>query len=426
MAAAGALVLLAAVTGALLRARGVPVHAGAAPLFGRWLPRVGPGTVPALTVAAAVMAAGPRLAARARWGVAVAAAALAGVAWTVCLALVDGTAGLLAPLAAATEYPAAVPRVGSVGSLLRDFVASVPADGADPWPTHVAGHPPGALLVFVWLQRAGLTGPWPPALLCLLAVAVTLPAVAVAAREVCGADRARRMLPFAALLPALIWAGVSFDAVIAAVGAWAIALLAVAGRAGPGRRLPAAVGAGLLGGTALLLSYGAVLLALPALGVLAAAGGRRVRVGALATASALVVVLAPAAGGFAWWEGYLAVRDRYLDGFGGSRPLAYWVWADLAALAVAAGPAVVAGLRRALATRPVPAGARGLAGAALAAVTLAALSGMSKAEVERIWLPWTVWLVVATGWLPERSTRWWLAAQAVTALAVQHLVLTPW
>ncbi|WP_306745746.1 hypothetical protein [Saccharothrix yanglingensis] len=49
-------------------------------------------------------------------------------------------------------------------------------------------------------------------------------------------------------------------------------------------------------------------------------------------------------------------------------------------------------------------------------------SGLGKVEVERIWLPFTVWLVVL---VPDRR-RPWLAVQAVTALAVNHLLLTDW
>jgi uncharacterized protein YPO0396 len=49
---------------------------------------------------------------------------------------------------------------------------------------------------------------------------------------------------------------------------------------------------------------------------------------------------------------------------------------------------------------------------------------MSKAEVERIWLPFAVWLVLPCGLLPRRRT--WLLAQAVLALAVNHLLLTVW
>jgi len=35
-------------------------------------------------------------------------------------------------------------------------------------------------------------------------------------------------------------------------------------------------------------------------------------------------------------------------------------------------------------------------------------------------------LIAATGLLPVRQSRWWLAAQAVLALGVNHLLLTWW
>jgi len=37
-----------------------------------------------------------------------------------------------------------------------------------------------------------------------------------------------------------------------------------------------------------------------------------------------------------------------------------------------------------------------------------------------------IWLVVATAWLPARQHRVWLAGQALTALAVNHLLFSNW
>ena len=64
--------------------------------------------------------------------------------------------------------------------------------------------------------------------------------------------------------------------------------------------------------------------------------------------------------------------------------------------------------------------------AAALAIAAADLSGLSKAEVERIWLPYAIWLLVATAWLPARQHRVWLAGQALTALAVNHLLFSNW
>jgi methylthioxylose transferase len=144
-------------------------------------------------------------------------------------------------------------------------------------------------------------------------------------------------------------------------------------------------------------------------------------------------VLPPALAGFYWWDGLAAVRERYYSGWGGERPYGYWVWADLAALALAAGPAVLAGaarlVRSASAALAAPAGAAApavLIAALFGAMFAADLTGMSKAEVERIWLPWVLWLPVACPALPARHDRAWLAASAVVGLLVEHLLMTRW
>ena len=108
--------------------------------------------------------------------------------------------------------------------------------------------------------------------------------------------------------------------------------------------------------------------------------------------------------GFDWWEAYRLLVTRYHQGAGGVRPYGYWVWANLACTVLIVGPATVAGLRRdGDGPRPQPR-ARGadrrvrlaaLVAAALLALLVADLSGMSKAETERIWLPFAVWLLPA-------------------------------
>jgi hypothetical protein len=49
---------------------------------------------------------------------------------------------------------------------------------------------------------------------------------------------------------------------------------------------------------------------------------------------------------------------------------------------------------------------------------------MSKAETERIWLPFAMWLLPACAFLSR--PRAWLAAQAVLALLLNHLLRTGW
>jgi hypothetical protein len=176
-------------------------------------------------------------------------------------------------------------------------------------------------------------------------------------------------------------------------------------------------------GFTLYLSYGLALgLLLPA-AVLAVT--RRWRAAVFAGAGAAAVVVAFTAAGFGWFTGFSRVRVIYAASIAASRPYSYFVWANLAALSFAVGPAVFAGVRQAVAApRALPAPAALLVLAALAAVVAADLTGLSKAEVERIWLPFAVWLVVPCALLPR--PRVWLGAQALLALAVNHLLLTVW
>ena len=54
-----------------------------------------------------------------------------------------------------------------------------------------------------------------------------------------------------------------------------------------------------------------------------------------------------------------------------------------------------------------------LVAAAAAIIVAADVSGMSKSETERIWLPFLPWLVISTALLPERWRRWGLALQEI-------------
>jgi len=222
-----------------------------------------------------------------------------------------------------------------------------------------------------------------------------------------------------------VWVGVSADGLFAGCLAWGVALLAVAVSRSGWRAAIAAAAAGLLLGGAVYLSYGLVLGGLLAAAVLIRTGAGRWSsvAGALgfAAAGAGVVIAAFTLAGFSWLDGYAKVRVIYAASIAAARPYPYFVWANLAAVAFAIGPAGIAGLRR-VAARPV--GPYLIVVAAVAAMLLADLSGMSKAEVERIWLPFAVWTCLAGAELP-RSRRW-LAAQADVALLVNHLLLTVW
>lgn len=154
---------------------------------------------------------------------------------------------------------------------------------------------------------------------------------------------------------------------------------------------------------------------------------RRVRPALVAVVAVVGVVVTFAAHGFWWYEGYQLVHERYYQGIAATRPYGYFAWANLACLVLAVGPAVLAGLRRlAFAPRRMALGARLLTVSTLLCLLAADLSGMSKAEVERIWLPYSLWLVLPCALLPRRHVKWWLAAQAILALLINHLLRTRW
>lgn len=255
--------------------------------------------------------------------------------------------------------------------------------------------------------------------------------------------------------------GVSADGLFAGVAAagLALAVVGVVSR----RRFAGAMAAfgGVLLGLTGYLSYGLLLLAVVvgaaaccSVGVLAARGPwarRCLGRWALVVIGVLAVAVTFSTAGFFWFAGLAELHVRYYQGIASVRPYSYFVWANLAALALSAGPVAAAGLARALtvlrhvrddqpsdgrlrlrqlgrwwssrAETLVPAA---IAVGALLAVVIADLSGMSKAETERIWLPFGFFLVCGLALLPRRATRWAMAVQVGCALMVNHLVLTQW
>ena len=67
-----------------------------------------------------------------------------------------------------------------------------------------------------------------------------------------------------------------------------------------------------------------------------------------------------------------------------------------------------------------------LAAAAAPTVLIADATQMSRAEVERIWLPFVPWILLSCALLPERWRRRGLVLQLAVALAVEHLLQTGW
>ncbi|WP_111511195.1 hypothetical protein [Mycobacterium kyogaense] len=405
--------------------------ADTAPIFGWWNAHVGPGTVPAIAIGVAAVLWGPALAARLPWRAVPWAAWATSCAWAFSLAMVDGwQRGFAGRLTARHEYLRQVPTIDDVGEAVRTFAGRILDYQPDSWITHVSGHPPGALLTFVWLDRIGLGGGAWAGTLCLLAGSSAAAAIVVAVRALSDEDMARRAAPFVAVAPTAIWIAVSADGYFTGVAAWGIALLALAVTGSVRWPVLAAVGAGLLLGWGIFCNYGLGLMALPAVAVLISARSRRSLLTALVPAvlAALVVVAIFALAGFWWLDGYHLVQERYWQGIANDRPFAYWGWANLASVVCAIGLGSVAGLSRVfdLAALRRRSGLHLVVLGALLSILAADLSRLSKAETERIWLPFMVWLVASAALLPKKSHRWWLALNAVGALAVNHLIFTNW
>ncbi|KUI13098.1 hypothetical protein AU193_05035 [Mycobacterium sp. GA-1285] len=405
--------------------------ADTAPIFGWWNAHIGWGTVFAIVIGAAAVLWGPTIARRLPWRALPWAAWATACAWAFSLAMIDGwQRGFAGRLAARHEYLRQVPTVTDIPHALRTFSDRILDYQPDSWITHVSGHPPGALLTFVWLDRIGLGGGAWAGLLCLLVGSSAAAAIVVALRALASEATARLAAPFVAVAPTAIWIAVSADGYFAGVAAWGIALLAMA--VGGTARCPvaAAAGAGLLLGWGLFLNYGLGLMALPALAVLMCASDWRAA--ARAAVPAIVVVIAMVAVfavlGFWWFDGYHLVQERYWQGIANDRPFQYWSWANLASVVCAIGLGSVAGLGRVFdigAIRRRPGLPMVLLGALLA-ILFADLSMLSKAETERIWLPFTVWLTAAGALLPQKSHRWWLGVNVVGALLLNHFILTNW
>ncbi|MFD3376514.1 MULTISPECIES: hypothetical protein [unclassified Streptomyces] len=469
-AAAALLVVAAALVGTAIEREHGTLHVGWPPLYANWGPHLGPGTPAAIVVAVGVVAYGPRVAARLPWRALLGAAWGTAMAWTWSLALIDGwQRGVAVRLTTSYEYLRVIDRFQDIPATLRDFTGHILIHSPDHWPAHVAGHPPAATVTFVLLDRVGLGGGGWAGAFCITVGASACVAVLVAVRALADETLARRAAPFLVMAPAAVWMGTSADGYFAAVAAWTIAFLALA-VTGHRPRLTG-FASGLLFGLTCYLSYGLTLFAVIA-GAVLLLGPRRIRPLPYALAGVAVVPVVFTLAGFNWWEAYRLLVERYYQGAGGIRPYGYWVWANLACTVLIVGPATVAGLRRTGATlletrrrlraRSSPdAALRGrtpdlhggsvrvgstlrqrvlrwadmpgasaelrlavLVAAALAALLIADLSGMSKAETERIWLPFVMWLLASCAFLTRPRT--WLAAQATLALLLNHLLLTGW
>ena len=399
------------------------------PVVGHWDVHAGWGSLPAVACIAVAVA----LDRRARtwpWRRLLVAAFVLSALWTASLALVDGPWGHL--LERRDDYLFDLPRITDAAGFLRTYTDHV-STAPDAWTTHVAAHPPLATLVFWGLARVGLPGGFWGGLLCILVGSGAGVAWASTLARLGSSTLARRAVVPLALTPAAVWVGVSGDGLFAGVAAIGTAL---ACRGALTRSVPASLVGGLLLGAVPYLSYGLALFVLPLATVVLlsvrAAGRNAVWRGwSVSALSASVPALGLTAAGFDWWRGLTLLHGRYYDGVASLRPQWYFVWADPAAVVVCLSPvvalAVWAAVRSVRDDRTIAAPAVALLPlAALAAMAAADLSGMSKAETERIWLPFALAVPAAFALLPPRWRRTCLVGGAVWALAVNHLVRTGW
>jgi hypothetical protein len=401
----------------------LPPRAGidAAPFYGYWDWHAPGWMLVAAAVGIVAVVAGPGACARLprRW-----LAPVTGVAASSWAVLVAASGGGLhrvgATLESKYEY---LPFAGRIDA--STFVRTY-AQRAHAYPTHVKGHPPGITLAFWALDRVGLHGPGWAAVLVMTAWAAGAGAVVWTMAELGGVERARRAAPFVVLVPGVVWAATSGDALIAGVTAVGVALVVAATSTRRPTTATAVLGVagGIVLGLALHLSYGVVPMLLAPIAV--AVVRRRIAPLVAAAVGAAAVPALFVAGGFWWFDGLSATRAFYARGLARLRPYSYFVFAgNLGALALAVGPAGAAGFGR-LVGRARRRPELVVLAAVLIAVLVADLSGMSKAEVERIWLPFTLWLVAAAGAVSTRWTRWWLAAQVALGLGLEVWLVTTW
>jgi len=396
----------------------------AVPLSGRWRWQADVRILPAIGLGVAAVAAGPALARRLPWPAVPALAGTFATVWALALAASEGWGRVSGSLDTRFDYLPLARRIEDPVEFIRTFVERVPE-----LPTHPSSHPPGATLTFWAWEHVTPGGPGWAAALVLLGWGLAAAMALVLVRTVAGEGAARAAAPFLTTAPGAIWAS-SADALFAGVFATGAALvgLAVAGAPHPRWRDGLAVAGGVVLGLALHLSYGLVpLLAVPGAVILWRRAWRSL---ALASVGAGAVTVVFVAGGFWWFAGLAAARVEYFDGLGSIRPYTYFTLAgNPGALGIVLGPAVAAGLAVAL-RRGVPSSMWLLPGAGLAALLVADLSGLSKAEVERIWLPFAPFVASAVAALVVRRPTWWarawLTAQVALVLLLQSWLASPW
>lgn len=421
LAAWAVLVGLGLALTALAVAADARVGVAAAPFTGVYRLTVSPASLLAPVVAGVVLLGVSRgLHRTLPWPAILAAGFAAAMAWSVALAVVDPK-GAATGLDLSVGFRRDLARVGSdpIGFLGR-YVEQAPALSADS-----RQHPPGALLLLWLLDRLGLQSPTLLGLLITAVGCLSVPLVAIAVRSLCSEPAARGLIPILALAPYAIWLAVSLDAVPLTLCAAALACGVVGSE--PRRSPWWAAAAGLLLGTGALFSYSAAWLGTSILVVYFVR--RRPLLNVISGVGSLVPLGLARLAGFVWLDGLTAAQADFSIRIGPHRSWVLWIFLDLLLVLITAGPAVAPAIRKIRRTPGWPF----LVGAGLA-VTFAIGSGLSRGEVERSFLPFLPWLLVAAV-APEpgrdpRSTApaplLLVGSGAVSAVALQAVLRTPW
>jgi hypothetical protein len=312
---------------------------------------------------------------------------------------------------AANEYLPGIPTLHwGVANYLDRFAETVPSQ-----PVNIAGHPPGPLLL---MRVLGIETARPLAALCIACAGLCAPLTYAIGRRL-GTERAARVAGLLAVFtPVMLLDGVtSFDAVYAAMGALAAALLLA--RRGWVVALGAVAFAVCTVFSWALLGVGAAV----AIAVLLRDGPRRALVVSAAAGAGFVVINAVLAAGWGYDPvGTLrATEEVYRNSLAQVRPYHFWVFGSPVAWGLMLGPIVLAaGVRAALRRSPA-------AIAILSVVLVAALAGFTKAETERIWLIFVPLACVAAAPLfAPRRLPLVLGILGGQALAIQLLAETVW
>lgn len=407
-------------SGAVIHAITDGLGAGEPPFISRWLPRVGPGVaLSVLTLGVGCLGA-PRVARSIRSPLGYGAFVF-GLALTLGLALNlarDGVHGWYAvfdtsphgSFEAANEYLPSLSAL-SYGThfFLDHFAELVPSLSVN-----AAGHPPGLLLT---MDALGLRTPETLAAFCIVTGALTAPLGYLLGRELLDEERGRTAALLVAFAPSvLLDATVSADAVYMTLGAATATLLV-------SRRPWLQAGGALVAALAVFFSW--LLLAIPAWAVLVVYSRQGLH-RALIVAAACGLALVALNGGLAAAVGYDAIGALratgavYRESLAVSRPYAYWVFGSPTAWGVMLGLPTAALVLRSLAARHPTA-------IALAIIILvSALLGFTKAETERIWLPFVPLACVAAAATVPRRLPAILGCLAVQALLVELLFDTIW